>query len=83
MQSERDTIVALSKVIAEQAMRIETMTEVQRGTEQQLKQLKADRDQLFNTVNTALKLADKAVAEERLTDARNHITSASARLAHL
>lgn len=82
MQSERDTIIALSKVIAEQAMRLETSAEVQRATEQQLKQLKADRDQLFQTVNAALKLADKAVAEERLNDARNHITSASARLAY-
>lgn len=82
MQSERETIIALSKVIAEQAARLETSAEVQRATEQQLKQLKEDRFQLFNTVNTSLKLADKAIQEERLTDARNHITTASARLAH-
>lgn len=60
MQSDRETIVALSKVIAEQAMKLETSAEVQRATE-----VKASQAQyaLEGTVLSEVRAAQRSLAE--------------------
>lgn len=48
MQSERETIVALSRVIADQAARLDTELQVRRSLEQQVKQ----QDDALNRMRT-------------------------------
>lgn len=71
MQSERETIVALSKVIAEQAMKLETSAEVQRATEQQLNSVKVQTIGCFNDLkNAQRRLADFVALVPEITQGR-------------